>query len=851
MSVNGQDPRSNVYLLDGTLQNDFTNGPAGSAAGTALGIETIRSSASKRTPTAPSSAATPVGRSTWSPSPGANSVDGSLYRVPSQRHVRRAQLLRRRREARVQAQPVRRHASADRSRATARSSSSATRDCASGSARAVSTVVPDENARSGILLPMAARSAVNPAVRPYLDEYPARQRRRRSATASRATRSRSIRRSTRISFRGGSTTASAAPPALRPLHLRRCRPVSADRLSAVPARRSCRATSSSPANIAASCRRARSTRSASASAGRRIGQNVEANTSQPLPPFVAGRDIDRQHRHRRHPAVSGRRPPPTCGSSRTCSAAQSDLVQTRGRHLIKVGALVERYQDNMVNPTFSLGIYTFADLQRFLRNRPATLRRPDSRWCSSIATGASPCSASTCRTIGRLHPRRHAERRAALRVHDACRGDIYGRDSALPNLTESAPTVGPLYENPTYTNLSPRLGVGVGRLRRRPDVVRGGLRALLQHQQPAEPDRDGDEPAGDAARRSSPTRRFPTRRSSARSGNSIRPVQWDLDNPRVHVWNVNVQRELLVRHRASRRLRRVARQSPAAQQRRQHGALPHHAPTARRSSRSGRRARTPAFSTIELKSSDGDSWYNALIVRRAPPLERSGLSLQSSYTLVEDRGHDAGLDVLLRRDQRHDDGVSRVHPGLQQGTVRLRRPPQLGAELHLADARSRRDCPASAGAILDGWQFSGIGQMRSGNPLTVFVAANRSRSQWAPSLGPGIGRDRPSYAPGYGPDNAVVGRAGAVVRPGGVRASARRHLRQHRPWRLHGPDFRTLRLWRCQVVPWSRSAAACRDSHRGIQRAQPRQFRRPALTVVLRHRGRRRCLRPSAGSATR
>ena len=42
MSVNGQDPRANVYLLDGTLQNDFTNGPAGSAAGTALGMETVR-----------------------------------------------------------------------------------------------------------------------------------------------------------------------------------------------------------------------------------------------------------------------------------------------------------------------------------------------------------------------------------------------------------------------------------------------------------------------------------------------------------------------------------------------------------------------------------------------------------------------------------------------------------------------------------------------------------------------------------------------------------------------------------------------------------------------------------------
>ena len=42
MSVNGQNPRTNIYLLDGTLQNDFTNSPAGSAAGTALGMETIR-----------------------------------------------------------------------------------------------------------------------------------------------------------------------------------------------------------------------------------------------------------------------------------------------------------------------------------------------------------------------------------------------------------------------------------------------------------------------------------------------------------------------------------------------------------------------------------------------------------------------------------------------------------------------------------------------------------------------------------------------------------------------------------------------------------------------------------------
>jgi hypothetical protein len=42
MSVNGQDPRANVYLLDGTLLNDMTNGPAGSAAGTTLGTESVQ-----------------------------------------------------------------------------------------------------------------------------------------------------------------------------------------------------------------------------------------------------------------------------------------------------------------------------------------------------------------------------------------------------------------------------------------------------------------------------------------------------------------------------------------------------------------------------------------------------------------------------------------------------------------------------------------------------------------------------------------------------------------------------------------------------------------------------------------
>ena len=92
-----------------------------------------------------------------------------------------------------------------------------------------------------------------------------------------------------------------------------------------------------------------------------------------------------------------------------------------------------------------------------------------------------------------------------------------------------------------------------------------------------------------------------------------------------------------------------------------------------------------------------------------------------------------------------------------------------------------RDLTGVAGALLADWRLSAIGTYRSGYPLTVFVQNNRSRSQWQPSLGPGIGRDRPSYAPGSTPTNAVTGDPDAVVQSAGVRAAAGRHLRQYRP----------------------------------------------------------------------
>jgi hypothetical protein len=84
--------------------------------------------------------------------------------------------------------------------------------------------------------------------------------------------------------------------------------------------------------------------------------------------------------------------------------------------------------------------------------------------------------------------------------------------------------------------------------------------------------------------------------------------------------------------------------------------------------------------------------------------------------------------------------------------------------------------------------------MRSGQPLTVFVTANRSRSQWNPSRGPGIGQDRPSYAPGFDAESAINGTpeqwfnpAAFVLQPAGTFGNTGRGD-------FVGPNLRTLDL---------------------------------------------------------
>ncbi len=240
MSINGQDPRSNVYLLDGTLLNDFTNGPAGSARG-----HRARRRIDSRIPRRGERLQRGIRPQFRRADQRADQVGHQQparqrLRIPSQRRARRAQLLRSGRKARFHAQSVRRHRSAARSRTTSCFSSAATNRCANASAARSRRSCPTTTrarhpAESGRTWDHHHRADQSAQPRRISTNIPARTG-RRSATGSRSHRF-PFRQTTDQHYLQGRVDYNVArgPAVLRALHVRQGESVPADRLSAVSA----------------------------------------------------------------------------------------------------------------------------------------------------------------------------------------------------------------------------------------------------------------------------------------------------------------------------------------------------------------------------------------------------------------------------------------------------------------------------------------------------------------------------------------------------------------------------------------------------------------------------------------
>jgi len=776
VSINGQDPRSNVYLLDGTPQNDFTNGPAGSAAGTALGMETIREFRVEVNAYSAEYGRNSGGQITALTKSGTNDLHGSLYQFLRNDNLDARNFFdqskkpdfKRNQFGGAVGGPLRRDRSffffgyeALRERL----------------GRTISTIVPDANARRGIL--PGETLNVSAATRPYLDEFPLPN----GDNIGRGLAAYHFGFNQRLTqdFLQGRFDHNFGP---RDQMFVRYTYDDAGQFLPTDFPQFPRSFLSRNQFATAEYRRVHSPQTLNTFrvgfSRTRIGQDVQANVSRPLAAFIAGRDkmgsID----------IGGI---PSFGPQRSVNVQltqnvfgfEDGVALTRGRHILKLGALAERYQDNMFNPTFALGIFTFGELRDFLLNQPA-------RFLGLTPNGALDrywrftLFGFYVQDNFRLTPRLALS--AGLRYEFATEPrDLYGRDSALIQLTDRNPTPGRLYQNPTKKNLSPRFGFawdvfGDGRA-----SLRGGYGWFFNtNNQQNLIVTVTNPPATPRVSITNPT--FPAAPFERGLGNTMRPVEWNIKNPSVHVWNLSLQHRLwgdtavTVGYAGARgvHLLRSGDVNVATPQRMTDGALffPAGAP----------RLNT-AFTTIELKRSDGDSWYNAMVFEVRKRLSR-GVSFQSSYTFA--RNIDTTQASTFFSDATN--GTTSAFPEF----------PGLNYNKGLADYHAKHnwvanftwDLPIGGRSAWGGWQLAAISHLRSGNPLTVFVQRNRSRSLWSPSLAPGIGLDRPSMAPGYTHQRAVLGGpdryfdpAAFVLQPAGYLGNLGRGA-------IIGPDLRTF-----------------------------------------------------------
>ncbi len=788
MSINGQDPRSNVYLLDGTLQNDFTNGPAGSAAGTALGLDTIREFRVEANAYGAEFGRSPGGQFTVLTKSGTNRFNGSAF------VFHRNDALDARNFFDTADKP-----DFHRNQFGATLGGPVTTDrtffflgyeaLIERLGRTISTVVPDDNARIGIL--PTGPVAIDPFVAPYLAEFP--RANGVSLGQGLAVYTFPFNQKLDQHFIQGRLDHN-----LSPSNQLFGRYTLDDTNQFLPTDypQFPREFFSRNQFFTGEYRHVFSSRTLNTSrigfSRTRIGQNVEAKTSQALGEFVPGRGImgaiDIGGLKRFGPQSSA-----NLRLVQNVFSVQDDLTHARGRHLLKAGVLLERYQDNMVNPTFSLGIYRFANLSNFLRNIPASFvgltpeAQFDRYWRFTLF-------GLYAQDDIRLTP--HLTMNAGLRYETTTMPeDKHGRDSSLPDLTASQPTPGRLYDGPPH-NLSPRAGFAWDVFGNGRTALRGGYGLYFNtnsHQNLIVT--VTNPPATPRPVIVNPT--FPNPPFNRAGAISIRPIQFDIVSPRVHVFNVSVQREVwsntaVTLGYAGSRGNHLWRSSDV------NTAQPTTLGDGTVFIPQGTPRPNPAFSTIELKSSDGESWYNALIfdVRKRFSI---GFSLQSSYTLS--KSEDTTQASTFFSDA--TSGTTTAFPEYIQGYNKGPSDFDTRHNWVLNFTASLPDVDA-LGGVLRGWQASGIWTMRSGQPLTVFVQSNRSRSQWNPSLGPGIGQDRPSYVAGFGPHNAVLGRSDLwfnpsafVLQPAGTFGNTGRGD-------FTGPNLRTLDIALTRRSIWAR-----------------------------------------------
>jgi hypothetical protein len=436
--------------------------------------------------------------------------------------------------------------------------------------------------------------------------------------------------------------------------------------------------------------------------------------------------------------------------------AFDDLMWVRGRHTVKIGGRLERIRFNTDSQSTASGEFRFRNLSEFLRNIPdrfqAQLAGSD-----TVRGHRQWVAAWYVQENWRIGSRLTVD--AGLRHEWATTpGEVNGKIANLVNLTDPAMRIGgPLFENPSRRNFSPRLGLawdlaGGGRtilrggwglypdlilahfvllsgVRNPPFFLRGAVRGLPQ----------GSFPKGG----------YPALLAGGTPEFRIERLDPRPEQPRVQQWNVTLERVLV--KDLSLRLAYVGARGWNLSSVTEDANLvqPVTLADGRLYFPADGRKLNPNFSQVRNRTFDAESFYHALQTQLRRRFQR-GLQFQLAYTFSKSIDDSSNFFTVTEADNGMTlpiDGNPRFNRGLSAHDVR-----------HYLVGNGTWEIPGPRGgparALLGGWQAGLIGTYASGLPFSARLGYDAARTKTTrPDFRSG---QRPDLAPAASP-NPVTG----------------------------------------------------------------------------------------------
>ncbi len=445
-----------------------------------------------------------------------------------------------------------------------------------------------------------------------------------------------------------------------------------------------------------------------------------------------------------------------------------DLFYSRGRHSLKFGTLMNRWQAFSLNGTNMKGTVNFSNIATFLQGVPNTIQAATvgsifDRFYNYYSFGFYAQDDLRLRSNLTLNLGLRYEFQTTLT-------ETHGHGAALRDIQHDAnTTLGPPFQNPSLKNVSPRFGFawdvkGDGKM-----AVRGGFGLLYDLS-----NMNGGLSAGVSATPPYSTLSslpnpgsltLPLTFPASAAGKALRGVDYFIQQPHFLQYNLTVERQLpfdmavTLAYAGSRGINIpvINDGNPVVP-----GGIPQGVNcVARPASQTvdlsapycylGTEPRTnPNWTGIELYTAGSNSWYNSMQFGLSKRLSK-GLQFQSSYTwshLMDESQSQVNSDNAATSDWT----VNPIHRETDRSAASF-------DVTHNWRFNAIYRFPSSSsggvmGKLLNGWRALGILSLQTGYPLTPALNSNRSRSKTGNGA---AGIDRPDLVPGRSNDNIVSG----------------------------------------------------------------------------------------------